>query len=65
MHVWNEYLIINFHYLVAKYFGWALNESAIGSITRGLVGDVDFALLPPVKANHTFILTLAFQVVNN
>jgi alpha-1,3-glucosyltransferase len=51
-------------YLVAKRFGWTLNESAISSITRGLVGDVDFALLPSVQANHTFILTLGFQAVN-
>ncbi|EXX77256.1 dolichyl pyrophosphate Glc1Man9GlcNAc2 alpha-1,3-glucosyltransferase [Rhizophagus irregularis DAOM 181602=DAOM 197198] len=48
----------------AKRLGWTLNESAIGSITRGLVGDVNFALLPQVKANHTFILTLIFQMAS-
>ncbi|CAG8569802.1 2043_t:CDS:10 [Funneliformis mosseae] len=50
--------------VVAKRFGWTLNVSAIGSITRGLVGDVNFALLPQVQANHTFILTLVFQTAS-
>ncbi|CAB4492787.1 unnamed protein product [Rhizophagus irregularis] len=48
----------------AKLLGWTLNESAIGSITRGLVEDVNFVLLPQVKANHTFILTLIFQMIS-
>ncbi|CAI2163101.1 18094_t:CDS:2 [Funneliformis geosporum] len=50
--------------VVAKRFGWTLNVSAIGSITRGLVGDVNFAFLPQVQANHTFILTLGFQTAS-
>ncbi|CAB5386350.1 unnamed protein product [Rhizophagus irregularis] len=49
---------------LAKLLGWTLNESAIGSITRGLVEDVNFVLLPQVKANHTFILTLIFQMIS-
>ncbi|CAG8586681.1 uncharacterized protein OCT59_020154 [Rhizophagus irregularis] len=49
---------------LAKLLGWTLNESAIGSITSGLIEDVNSALLPQVKANHTFILILILQMIS-
>ncbi|EPT02747.1 hypothetical protein FOMPIDRAFT_128814 [Fomitopsis schrenkii] len=40
-----------------------INESGVASTSRGLVGDTVFAALPNVKPIHTFIITIAFQVV--
>ncbi|CAG8540831.1 4277_t:CDS:2, partial [Acaulospora colombiana] len=45
----------------AKKLGWRLNELALSSITRGLVGDTNYAILPQIQANHTFAVTLVFQ----
>ncbi|CAG8648107.1 15745_t:CDS:2, partial [Acaulospora morrowiae] len=50
--------------IAAKRLGWELNEVAISSFTRGLVGDTNYAILPQVQANHTFMVTFAFQVVS-
>lgn len=36
---------------------------ALNSVTRGLVGDTSFAVLPEINATHTFILTFLFQLV--
>ncbi|KAI9025789.1 glucosyltransferase [Phycomyces nitens] len=47
----------------AKLLGWPLNEAALGSMTRGYVGDTQFAVLPPVQAIHTMIITLIAQLV--
>lgn len=33
------------------------------SVTRGLVGDSSFAVLPNISPRMTFILTLAAQIV--
>lgn len=41
----------------------SINESAVASTSRGLVGDTVFAVIPNVKPIHTFIITLAFQIV--
>lgn len=50
--------------IVAKKFGWSLNEDAISSMTRGFVGDTQFAVLPTVEAIHTMIITVVVQLVS-
>jgi hypothetical protein len=40
------------------------NESAVSSLTRGLVGDTSFAVLPEITSRMTFIITLIAQLVN-
>ncbi|KAK2626005.1 hypothetical protein QTJ16_004267 [Diplocarpon rosae] len=45
------------------YLKLPINADAINSVTRGLVGDTSFAVLPPVTARTTFFLTLLFQVI--
>lgn len=42
---------------------FAINESGVASSSRGLVGDTVFAVLPNVKPVHTFVITVAFQLV--
>ncbi|KAI8988011.1 glucosyltransferase [Mycotypha africana] len=49
--------------IVAKRFGWSLNEDAVTSMTRGYVGDTQFAVLPAIEAIHTMILTLIVQMM--
>ncbi|ODV85590.1 glycosyltransferase family 57 protein [[Candida] arabinofermentans NRRL YB-2248] len=34
------------------------------SLTRGLVGDVQFSILPDIKPNHTFLLTVFYQAMS-
>ncbi|KAI8147118.1 glycosyl transferase [Fennellomyces sp. T-0311] len=48
---------------VGKRLGWTMNVSALGSMTRGFVGDTQFAVLPDIQAIHTVILTLLAQLV--
>lgn len=50
--------------IVAKRFGWSLNEAAISSMTRGYVGDTQFAVLPTIEAIHTMIITVVVQLVH-
>ena len=33
------------------------------SLTRGIVGDVTFSFLPQIEPNHTFLLTLFYQIM--
>lgn len=54
---------INLTGLVAPRLGLAVNQDAVNSVTRGLVGDTSFAVLPEVKPSTTFALTLFFQIV--
>ncbi|EER42082.1 glucosyltransferase Alg8 [Histoplasma capsulatum var. duboisii H88] len=49
--------------LVAPHLGLKVDSSALGSVTRGLVGDTSFAVLPEVTKEHTFTLTLLFQLL--
>ncbi|KAL9549308.1 hypothetical protein MBANPS3_005264 [Mucor bainieri] len=49
--------------ILAKKFGWSLNQEAITSMTRGYVGDTQFAVLPTVEALHTMIITVLVQLV--
>ena len=48
---------------VAPRLGLAVNQDAIDSLTRGLVGDTSFAVLPEITARTTFMLTLFFQII--
>jgi len=50
--------------IVAPRLGIPVDADAVKSLTRGLVGDTAFAVLPDVPAKVTFILTLAFQIVS-
>lgn len=49
---------------LAPRLGLPVNRDAIGSVTRGLVGDTSFAVLPEVKKEHTFLLTFIFQLIS-
>lgn len=51
--------------VVAKKFGWSLNQEAITSMTRGYVGDTQFAVLPTIEALHTMIITVLVQLVSS
>jgi alpha-1,3-glucosyltransferase len=48
---------------VAPRLGLAVNADAVSSLTRGLVGDTFFAVLPEIPSKTTFILTLFFQIL--
>ncbi|RJE21750.1 hypothetical protein PHISCL_05898 [Aspergillus sclerotialis] len=48
---------------LAPRLGLPVNRDALGSVTRGLVGDTSFAVLPEVKKEHTFLLTFIFQLL--
>jgi alpha-1,3-glucosyltransferase len=48
---------------VAPRLNLPVNEEALTSVTRGLVGDTSFAVLPEVTARTTFALTLLFQII--
>ncbi|MCJ1307375.1 glycosyl transferase [Agyrium rufum] len=47
---------------VAPRVGLAVKQEALQSVTRGLIGDSSFAVLPEITPQTTFILTLASQV---
>lgn len=49
---------------VAPYMGLKVDREAVNSVTRGLVGDTSFAVLPDVPPLVCFILTLVFQIVS-
>jgi len=49
---------------VAPYLGLNVNREAVNSVTRGLVGDSSFAVLPEVVPLTCFLLTLGFQIVS-
>ncbi|KAI2638261.1 glycosyltransferase family 57 protein [Xylaria nigripes] len=46
---------------VAPRLGLPVNAEAINSVTRGLVGDTAFAVLPEITPRLCFVLTLLFQ----
>ncbi|KAL4883445.1 glycosyl transferase [Aspergillus karnatakaensis] len=48
---------------LAPKLGLPINQEALSSVTRGLVGDTSFAVLPEVSKEHTFALTLLFQLL--
>lgn len=47
---------------LAPYFKLPIKADALHSVTRGLVGDTAFAVLPEITPRHTFILTIASQL---
>ncbi|KAF1344706.1 glycosyl transferase [Delphinella strobiligena] len=46
---------------LAPYLKLPVNQEAVKSVTRGLVGDTAFAVLPDIPPRLTFVLTLAAQ----
>lgn len=49
---------------VAPRLGLQIDAEAINSVTRGLVGDTSFAVLPDVAPLTCFLLTLGAQIVS-
>lgn len=49
--------------IVAPRLGLPVNLEALNSVTRGLVGDTSFAVLPEITPRVTFLLTLLFQII--
>ncbi|KAF8313253.1 hypothetical protein DL93DRAFT_2228607 [Clavulina sp. PMI_390] len=48
---------------LASFLPITINEAGVASSSRGLVGDTVFAVLPNIKPLHTFVATLACQLV--
>jgi len=48
---------------VAPYLKLPVDADALNSVTRWLVGDTAFAVLPSITPRHTFILTILSQLV--
>ncbi|KAJ5690644.1 Dolichyl pyrophosphate Glc1Man9GlcNAc2 alpha-1-3-glucosyltransferase [Penicillium macrosclerotiorum] len=48
---------------LAPRLGLPVNREALNSVTRGLVGDTSFAILPEITSGQTFLLTFIFQLV--
>ncbi|KAJ5611844.1 hypothetical protein N7528_008949 [Penicillium herquei] len=48
---------------LAPRLGLSVNAEALNSVTRGLVGDTSFAILPEISSQQTFVLTFLFQLV--
>jgi alpha-1,3-glucosyltransferase len=51
-------------YVVAPRLGLEVDREALSSVTRGLVGDTSFAVLPQITKEQTFALTFFFQLVS-
>lgn len=49
--------------LVGPRLGLGLKREALQSVTRGLVGDTAFAVLPEISPRLCFVLTLIFQLL--
>ncbi|KAL5045497.1 hypothetical protein BDW71DRAFT_183862 [Aspergillus fruticulosus] len=47
----------------APRLGLPVNQEALTRVTRGLVGDTSFAVLPEISKEYTFALTLLFQIL--
>ncbi|CAZ84824.1 unnamed protein product [Tuber melanosporum] len=50
--------------IVAPRLDLPINQEALTSVTRGLVGDTTFAVLPEITPRTTFLLTLFFQILS-
>lgn len=62
--IWAMYSFIDRVLIVlAPYLKLDVDKSAVNSVTRGLVGDTAFAVLPNVTAQQCFGLTVAFQMI--
>ena len=51
--------------VAAPYLKLPVDASAVQSVTRGLVGDTTFAVLPNITPRMSFVLTLAAQIVRS
>lgn len=49
---------------MAPRLGLTVNQDAVNSVTRGLVGDSSFAVLPDIVPLTCFLLTLGTQIVS-
>lgn len=49
--------------IAAPRLGLTVDPEAVNSVTRGLVGDTSFAVLPDVVPLTCFLLTLGTQIV--
>lgn len=47
---------------IAPYLKLPVNRDALTSVTRGLVGDTSFAVLPDITPRQTFLLTILSQL---
>ncbi|KAH9898840.1 ALG6, ALG8 glycosyltransferase family-domain-containing protein [Xylariomycetidae sp. FL2044] len=62
--VWALYSFVDRLLIVAApKLGLPLKEEAVNSVTRGLVGDTAFAVLPEITPRVCFALTLIFQTI--
>ncbi|MCJ1359499.1 MAG: glycosyl transferase, partial [Icmadophila ericetorum] len=62
--VWAMYSFIDRVLIfVAPKLGLPIKKAALNSVTRGLVGDTSFAVLPEITPRTTFILTLTAQLI--
>lgn len=62
--VWAMYSFVDRVLIVlAPRIGLSVRESALQSVTRGLVGDTAFAVLPDITPRVCFALTLVFQAI--
>lgn len=62
--VWAVYSFVDrLLIMAAPYLKVNVNADALQSVTRGLVGDTSFAVLPNISPQQCFGLTLAFQVL--
>lgn len=62
--VWAVYSFIDRVLIVAApYLRLNVDSEALNSVTRGLVGDTSFAVLPNINPAQCFGLTLAFQII--
>ncbi|KIX03771.1 uncharacterized protein Z518_07324 [Rhinocladiella mackenziei CBS 650.93] len=62
--VWAVYSFVDRVLIIAApYLGLEVDSKAVNSVTRGLVGDTSFAVLPDITAQQCFGLTLAFQII--
>lgn len=49
---------------MAPWLGLDIDREAVNNVTRGLVGDTSFAVLPDVVPLTCFLLTILFQIVS-
>ncbi|AEO57751.1 glycosyltransferase family 57 protein [Thermothelomyces thermophilus ATCC 42464] len=62
--VWAMYSFVDRVLIVlAPRLGLSVREEALQSVTRGLVGDTSFAVLPEITPRTCFALTLLFQAI--
>lgn len=50
-------------WIVAPKLGIAVDQTAVNSVTRGLVGNTSFAVLPEITKGMTFALTAIFDFI--